>query len=315
MSNSINIHFRNQYADIRKSFILSAIESVANVSVTFDQRADPDLEICGPHNEVLSCGSKLVRKVVRATGLNRIIERTPRRAKVVLYLTEENTRHSAIDADFFIGPDLGVHRENYFRMPNWWCSLDWSSQGVLNRASPRIRKLIDPQKLVEPLGSATLRRTKKAAIFSSHMIEPRESIFRQISSVIQVDGFGRAFNKQINNHNESGFFKEDILRDYMFCLCPENSMYPGYYTEKIPESFAAGCIPVGWADQNLMVDFRAGSFINLADFAYEGYAKGFSRLLESGFLEELVNTPLMDQVPSLDGLLSYLSKIVNRSLA
>ena len=61
----------------------------------------------------------------------------------------------------------------------------------------------------------------------------------------------------------SDFRKSDILQQYAFNLCPENGLYPGYATEKIPEAFAAGCLPIAYVDESVCVDFNPKAFVNL----------------------------------------------------
>ncbi len=62
----------------------------------------------------------------------------------------------------------------------------------------------------------------------------------------------------------------------MFNLCEENSVYPGYYTEKVVEAYATGCIPIGWANPNIDADFYVGVLANSVSFAKAGYAKGMA---------------------------------------
>jgi hypothetical protein len=100
----------------------------------------------------------------------------------------------------------------------------------------------------------------------------------------------------------------------MFNLCPENSMYPGYYTEKVPEAFGCGCIPVTWADQNIASEFNTGAFINLADFAATGYREGFKRALSTGSMARLVSTPLLDRNPDFASLLRFVQRIIDQAL-
>ena len=55
-----------------------------------------------------------------------------------------------------------------------------------------------------------------------------------------------------------------MLKSYQYCLCPENSISPGYYTEKIPESFASQVFPIGWYLPDSINDFADGSHLNIA---------------------------------------------------
>ena len=310
MKADLNVRFRGQYEEFPDSLIMCVVSTVSPVPVVFDNSRAPDLEIVGPAPR-----RRFLKKFTRRKRGNsdgRLFgNRT--KAKVVLFHSEENSRYVAGLADYSIGPDIGFARDDFFRMPNWWSSIDWSSQGVNHKPSPRIRNLIRPDQLCEPLGASTLERPRRAAIFATHMTEPRVTLLRELSNVIEIDGFGRHFDKSVAHHNKSGFYKDDVLKGYMFCLCPEGGMYPGYYTERIPESYGAGSIPLGFADQNVDVDFQGG-FVNLANFAGEGYARGFERALEPANLERLVSTPLMDRPPDIRGLLGFMDRIISRAL-
>ena len=41
--------------------------------------------------------------------------------------------------------------------------------------------------------------------------------------------------------------KKQFMKQYQFNICPENSKYPSYHTEKIFHALEAGCIPLYWA--------------------------------------------------------------------
>ena len=62
--------------------------------------------------------------------------------------------------------------------------------------------------------------------------------------------------KILEDHNKSGFFKKDLIKNYKFSFCPENSIYPGYVTEKIPEVYASKSIPITWIDQIFRMIFN-----------------------------------------------------------
>jgi alpha(1,3/1,4) fucosyltransferase len=50
--------------------------------------------------------------------------------------------------------------------------------------------------------------------------------------------------------NEFKDNKREFLQSYRFNLCPENSNYKGYVTEKIFDAIYAGCIPIYWGSDN-----------------------------------------------------------------
>ena len=109
-----------------------------------------------------------------------------------------------------------------------------------------------------------MRRDQKAILITSHLREPRAACYATLKSLMPVDGMGPYFDRTIKDHHKSVFIKKDILINYRFNLCPENSIYPGYVTEKIPEAFAAGCLPITMVDNSVGVDFNPNAMINLA---------------------------------------------------
>lgn len=47
---------------------------------------------------------------------------------------------------------------------------------------------------------------------------------------------------------EQGITKSEYLSRFVFNICPENTITPGYCTEKLMECVMSGCIPVYWGD-------------------------------------------------------------------
>jgi len=84
-----------------------------------------------------------------------------------------------------------------------------------------------------------------------------------------VDIYGRdwphGFSKE-DSRNEHTARKPAILKPYHFNLCSENTIAPGYVTEKIWESVANGCLPIYHAGKEHAVykDFAPNSFIDTA---------------------------------------------------
>lgn len=61
--------------------------------------------------------------------------------------------------------------------------------------------------------------------------------------------------------------KNETLKKYKFSICYENAKdIPGYITEKIFDSFFAGCIPIYWGAPNITDYVPSETFINKKDF-------------------------------------------------
>ncbi|MBT8520065.1 hypothetical protein G6733_01410 [Polynucleobacter paneuropaeus] len=229
---------------------------------------------------------------------------------LTLFHTQENVRHDFIEADFSISFDLGVDSKNHLRFPYWMEMIDWSHEGLTGNLNPRYGELLSLEKLKSPLGNHFLGRGGSGILLSSHLREPRASIYKALNKIVSVKGVGAHFDESIKNHHSSGFLKRDLLNQFTFNICPENGLYPGYYTEKIPEAFYSGCLPITWTDENVAVDFNPNALINLLPFfaaAFEGLE---TVLNDSNILEKYESQALITNSPSLGPFKAFLLKVL-----
>jgi hypothetical protein len=193
--------------------------------------------------------------------------------------------------------------------------LDWSHEGIAGNINPRYGPLMSISRLTSPLGNLFLRKKQECVLLSSHLREPRKTLFDAVRKVLPVTGVGAHFNQSIKNHHTSGFLKHTLLHDFAFNLCPENGMYPGYYTEKIPEAFFADCLPITWVDDNVRVDFNPEAFINLAPMAYCDFAP-LAELLESPQkLSNYASQPLLLRSPSILPFRDFVKRMFDDALS
>lgn len=62
--------------------------------------------------------------------------------------------------------------------------------------------------------------------------------------------------------------KKEVLKEYKFSICYENAQkIPGYITEKIFDSFFAGCVPVYWGASNISSHIPKDTFVDRRDFS------------------------------------------------
>lgn len=234
---------------------------------------------------------------------------------LTLFQTGENIRPDHIKADYSISFDLGIADPTHFRAPYWMEMVDWSGEGVTGNENPRYGRLLDLDRLMQPLGDHFLKRPQIAAIFASHLREPRGTLLKAVKAQIEVKEFGMTFNPNIKNHLESGIIKYDELQNFAFNLCPENGMFPGYYTEKIPEAFMADCLPITWADDNVRVDFNPNAFINLAPMSANGFADLGNMLHSKATLSGYSGEALLTKRPTLGPLKHFLSNLLKTALS
>lgn len=73
--------------------------------------------------------------------------------------------------------------------------------------------------------------------------------------------------------------KREVLRRYRFCLCFENTAFPGYITEKIFDCFAAGTIPVYLGAPDILDHVPISGLVDVSQFRDLGELEGFLRAM------------------------------------
>lgn len=307
---SIRVAFLDNYEGAEDSLIMSIIKRI-HFTVEIVELKKADLVLRGPFRRP-SAKSITCRLMNKKNKVLKKIFPSEVKNNIILVEIGENIRYNAIKNDYCISSDLGVESDRHFRMPHWMLSLDWSAQGFpVPTPHPRIRRRAMPEEMTRPLGRETMKRPNNVALFTTHLNEPRATLWHATQEVIpNAKGFGPYFDKNINNHNNSPFKKDDILNRFKYNLCPENSLYPGYYTEKVVEAYAAGCIPITWADPHISVDFNPEAIINMHDFASTGYAAGLREALSDDNIRKLTQLPLMNEAPTIEPLVAFLERVV-----
>lgn len=231
---------------------------------------------------------------------------------VTLFHTAENLRYDHIKAEFAISHDLNVSSDKHFRLPYWMEVIDWSHEGIVGNNNPRYGELLKLERLQAPLGDQFLKREQKAVLITSHLREPRVSCYEALQKIMPVEGMGPYFNKQIKDHHSSDFLKADILQSYAFNLCPENGKFPGYVTEKIPEAFASGCLPITFVDESVGVDFNSRAFINLSPISQNNF-EGLEKVLSNqDSLKSFEQEPLILNKPSISGAQKFVANLIRK---
>lgn len=108
--------------------------------------------------------------------------------------------------------------------------------------------------------------------FNIKMIYPLRK--RLIDFLAQRDGFdlyGKGWNTETSPAIKKVYRgvvenKEEKLREYKFVLCLENSIFPGYITEKIFDCFFARSVPIYLGAPDIDEYIPKNTFINIKDF-------------------------------------------------
>jgi hypothetical protein len=309
---------------IDELLIFHLIKNNCNKEIVFTSPNNADLLFIGPYN-LYSVSNKIFNFLKRKTlsakinkNLDDIQSKTFFRkiSPLKIYISHENKRYDEIKADFYITSDFGNSNPNHLRIPIWKEYIDWKNYGVTREStihSLRFGEFYNLKKLQEPQGFDFLKKPRNISLFSSHLNEPRFSMYKIFKNHFSIDGFGPYFNKKIKNHNESFFFKKDILKNYAFNLCPHDSIYPGYYGEKIPDAFLGKSLPISWADKNINKDFNEKSFINLIDCMSDesSYEEIIKLMKDDNFLKKYAQEPLILNTIDLNKEIKFAERIIS----
>jgi len=116
-----------------------------------------------------------------------------------------------------------------------------------------------------------------------------------INSLNRLPYFPQFFAKLINqtypSYNGVVTNKREIMEKYKFSICYENAKdIPGYITEKIFDSFFAGCVPIYWGANNIFSHIPKGCFIDKRDFdSYEELYKFVRNMPDEKYMNYLIN--------------------------
>jgi Glycosyltransferase family 10 (fucosyltransferase) C-term/Alpha-(1,3)-fucosyltransferase FucT N-terminal domain len=306
-----------QYATYKEESLLPIVLSSLGYRITWVDPNQCDVLIIGKPMSalklILKKGGFLLLPNQYHALINKMLNNRHYRP-VTLFHTCENLRHDSVKTDYSVSFDFSEENDRHYRLPYWMELVDWSHEGLVGNKNKRFGKLLSMSRMLQPLGSNFLSKPRKAALFASHLTEPRKSFYKAINKVVPVDGYGKYFDKNISSHSDSGFDKLTILKRYAFNLCPENKLYPGYYTEKIPEAFLGETLPLTWTDRNVSADFNPDAFINLEQTDWRNADLLHELLHSNKQLAPYAEQPLLLKAPTIEPFRDFLVNIIRDAL-
>lgn len=144
--------------------------------------------------------------------------------------------------DLSLGFDYIEHPQ-YLRFPFWLMTMFTPQDDF--ESIKRKCKLINENKL-----DFFARKKFCSFICRKDYFGDRAYFADQVSKVNSVNYPGEFRHNDDDLKLIFGDNKINYMSKFKFNLCPENSDYPGYVTEKIFDSFKAGCIPIYWGADN-----------------------------------------------------------------
>lgn len=210
-------------------------------------------------------------------SLKRFILKNPKRKNYLIWAQEPrfSTVSSSIYYPFFIFPK--VHVMNIYTGDVFINNVTYQEKRF--RDNPKLDQLNKDFKLSNRKVAALMSyynggRTSKLILKGNNidLIKKRSDIAHYFFSKNMMDIYGQGWPQGVSiedsrftdRHNR----KKDILKNYNFNLCFENTVYPRYITEKIWESIESYCLPIyyGGPKSSIYDIFPKNSFIDYSEF-------------------------------------------------
>lgn len=201
-----------------------------------------------------------------------------------IWYTPENLR-PPLDENFnlFFSHDLDNFGGRNIYLPFWVTKLgiDLESAGAEQALLTKARSI------------GAENRFGVCAVISNP--EPiRMAFISELRKHVQVDVYG-AFGMPILS-------KTEVLSKYLFNICFENDLYPGYLTEKVFEAWTNGCIPI-WRGIDGGEFLNEKAMINVAESGFDLAIEQILEIIKSpARYEEKINQPLLRKTYDLKDL-------------
>ncbi|MEI6880735.1 MAG: glycosyltransferase family 10 [Bacteroidota bacterium] len=230
-------------------------------------------------------------------------------AKTLSYIGE-NIRPSYIGYSHSLSFDYDTYGGRNHRLPLWYSRLAWDGFEQKPRRVGSNNHGYEPLIPIKPLlKRRKLDMTKKdkfCALIAGNPEGLRINLFHGISKYKQVDGYGNMFGRSLRQS------KFDVLPEYKFCLCPENSIYDGYITEKLIDAYAGGTIPIYSCNDSVYWEFNEHSFLNYQSYPHVDHFVNTIKVFEedADAYKRFYEEPLLLEEPKLDKAIAFVRSIV-----
>jgi hypothetical protein len=229
--------------------------------------------------------------------------------KTLAYIGE-NVRPSFVGYSHSLSFDYDTYGGRNLRLPIWYARLAWP--GFIQKPrKPNFHNhgyedLISIESLMKGRTLDMSQKTKFCAMIAGNPEGLRINLYNSISAYKQVDGYGNMFGNSLRKS------KFEILPEYKFCLCPENSIYDGYITEKLIDAYAGGALPLYSGDKSVTKDFNEKAFFN---YQFHNNMSGFVEGIkewdkDQDLYQYTYNQPLLTKEPKLDDAIQFTRSIV-----
>jgi hypothetical protein len=275
------------------------------------ETSDIQIESVYGKNEIPDLSSRLYRFLAShtKTGINFSKEeyssnqQPSGNSKYSIFFTGENERPPFGKWDAYLSFDLNSYGEKNAYLPLWWLT---SSDLIQPTVSPYLGKEISINEMLSPRVPDWDKRKKFCVAFIGKAYPFRMQAIAALSQVGKVDVYGGIAR---NQDSKRARLKFETSQEYRFVFAFENDLFPGYVTEKAPEAWATGAVPLYWGSdpKNYL---NQNALLNLANFRdLDEYIAEVKRVDSSAEAwSQIASQPLLAKRPNLEEVISVLRK-------
>ena len=217
----------------------------------------------------------------------------------------ENVRPNFKFFDYSLSYDFEDYGGKNFRFPLWMMHIDWFGASTYDNPEYLI-----PESYLYGENEFSLKEKNNfCSIVFGRSVKNRIDTINLLSTYKKVDSYGKHENCMVLPDGEKQ--KMNLISNYKFSICFENSIQPGYFTEKLFHSKLAGNIPIYWADKTLSKDFNEKCCINTINMTNEEILDKVIEIDNNDKLyNEIRSQPLFLNKLSLDPIRNYFIQIL-----
>ena len=233
-----------------------------------------------------------------------------------IFYTGENLRPNFDHCHYSLTFDKENYNGKNFRLPLWHFYIDW-----FNVNTYKDPKWLIPVDYLFTNNTPFYKKTKNkfCVIVNNHA---NGEAFRRKNDVITIrqykdvdvyGGLGKYIDGNLIRLPSGEDEKIKKISEYKFSMCYENSIYPGYHTEKLLHAKIAGNIPLYYGANTIKEDFNENCFIDTTNFTPEELLNKIKEIDENEDLyKKILNEPLFKEKISLDKIYNNIDFIIKQ---
>jgi len=225
-----------------------------------------------------------------------------------IFWTGESRKNGYTPDQILLGFDKTDIGGMKFRLPLWYVFINWWPDKFYpphDVGGPTHIVDIDYMSREREVYEVSdiLNRPGFCSMVVSNGTPHRVEAFERLMEIGPVEGWGNMFG-----HMYPGS-KIDLLGRTRFNACFENTISPGYVTEKLFEAGLAGCIPIYWGDDTARDDFNPAAFIHHRGTMDELIDEVRKVNGSNQAMIEMASHPFFLRRPSLEPLYSFFDSV------